>query len=429
MKDSRMLKEELLQGNYEELFREIYQDDSEAKRQNARYAQAVEKFEELFGEKQVEIYSAPGRSEVGGNHTDHQHGMVLATSINLDAVAVVSPVDSPVIQLVSEGYDMVEVDTRDLEEKYEEEGTTAALIRGAAAALAEKGYKIGGFQAYITSDVLIGAGLSSSAAFEVIVGTIISGLFNNMEIDPVEIAKAGQYAENVYFGKPCGLMDQTACAVGGVITIDFKDPAHPIVGQAKLDLAKHGYVLCISDTKGSHADLTDDYAAIRREMESVAACFGQKVLRDVPEADFYAAIPDVRKKVGDRAVVRAIHFYNDCRRAAELCQAVQNDEFDKFLRLIIEGGHSSFEFNQNAYSIKNPKEQGVSLALALSQNILNGRGAWRLQGGGFAGTIQAFVPEDLVDAYRAAIDGCFGAGSCHVLNIRNYGAVPVTPEL
>ena len=229
MKDSRILKEELLQGNYEELFREIYQDDSEAKRQNARYAQAVEKFEELFGEKQVEIYSAPGRSEVGGNHTDHQHGMVLATSINLDAVAVVSPVDSPVIQLVSEGYDMVEVDTRDLEEKYEEEGTTTALIRGATAALAEKGYKIGGFQAYITSDVLIGAGLSSSAAFEVIVGTILSGLFNNMEIDPVEIAKAGQYAENVYFGKPCGLMDQMASAVGGLIHIDFQDPQTPSV--------------------------------------------------------------------------------------------------------------------------------------------------------------------------------------------------------
>ena len=231
------------------------------------------------------------------------------------------------------------------------------------------------FDAYTTSDVLRGSGLSSSAAFEVCIGAILRGEYNGNDMEKfsqVRIAQIGQYAENVFFGKPCGLMDQTACAVGGVITIDFKDPAHPIVGQAKLDLAKHGYVLCISDTKGSHADLTDDYAAIRREMESVAACFGQKVLRDVPEADFYAAIPDVRKKVGDRAVVRAIHFYNDCRRAAELCQAVQNDEFDKFLRLIIEGGHSSFEFNQNAYSIKNPKEQGVSLALALSQNILNG---------------------------------------------------------
>ena len=224
MKDSKVLKEELLQGKYESLFLDIYQDENEAKRQNTRYAQAVEKFEELFGEKQVEVYSAPGRSEVGGNHTDHQHGMVLATSINLDAIAIVSPTDSPVVQVVSEGYDMVEVDTGDLEEKYEEEGTTAALIRGAAAALTEKGYKIGGFQAYITSDVLIGAGLSSSAAFEVIIGTIISGLFNNMEIDPVEIAKAGQYAENVYFGKPCGLMDQMASAVGGLIHIDFKDP-------------------------------------------------------------------------------------------------------------------------------------------------------------------------------------------------------------
>ena len=224
-------------------------------------------------------------------------------------------------------------------------------------------------------------------------------------------------------------MDQTACAVGGVITIDFKDPEHPVVGQTEIDLAKHGFVMCISDTKGSHADLTDDYAAIRREMESVAAQFGKKVLREVPEEEFYAAIPKLRKAVGDRAVVRSIHFYNDCRRAADLCEAVQKDDFATFLRLIVEGGHSSFEFNQNAYSIKNPKEQGVPLALALSQKVLNGRGAWRLQGGGFAGTIQAFVPNDLVDSYRETIDACFGADSCHVLNIRNYGAVPVTPAL
>ena len=268
--------------------------------------------------------------------------------------------------------------------------------------------------------------------FEVCIGAILRGEYNNNDMEKfnqVKIAQIGQYAENVFFGKPCGLMDQTACAVGGVITIDFKDPAHPVVGQTAIDLAKHGFVMCISDTKGSHADLTDDYAAIRREMESVAEQFGKKVLREVDEDEFYKALPKLRKAVGDRAVVRAMHFYNDCRRAAQLCDAVREDDFDTFLRLIIEGGHSSFEFNQNAYSIKSPKEQGVPVALALSQRVLNGRGAWRLQGGGFAGTIQAFVPVDLLDAYKAAIDGCFGEGSCHVLNIRNYGAVPVTPDM
>ena len=261
---------------------------------------------------------------------------------------------------------------------------------------------------------------------------ILRGEYNNNDMEKfsqVKIAQIGQFAENVFFGKPCGLMDQTACAVGGVITIDFKDPAHPIVGQTSIDLAKHKLAMCITDTKGSHADLTDDYAAIRREMESVAEQMGKKVLREVDEDAFYAAIPQLRKAVGDRAVVRAIHFYNDCRRAAQLCDAVREDDFDAFLRLIIEGGHSSFEFNQNAYSIKNYKEQGVPIALALSQKVLNGRGAWRLQGGGFAGTIQAFVPYDLLDTYKATIDACFGEGSCHVLNIRNYGAVPVTVDM
>ena len=307
--------------------------------------------------------------------------------------------------------------------------TSAALLRGICARCVQLGYKVGGFEAYTITRVLKGSGLSSSAAFEVLVVTIISHLYNDDAIDPVTVAKIAQYAENVYFGKPSGLLDQTASSVGGFTSIDFKDPAHPVVGQTAIDLAKHGFVMCISDTKGSHADLTDDYAAIRREMESVAEQFGKKVLREVDEDEFYKALPKLRKAVGDRAVVRAMHFYNDCRRAAQLCDAVREDDFETFLRLIIEGGHSSFEFNQNAYSIKNPKEQAVPVALALSQRVLNGRGAWRLQGGGFAGTIQAFVPVDLLDAYKAAIDGCFGEGSCHVLNIRNYGAVPVTPDM
>ena len=403
--------------------------------QKARYGKLVERFEKRFGAQKGGLcfFSAPGRTEIGGNHTDHNNGVVLAGSVNLDMVAVVSPNEENVIRVKSLGFDKIDdVDVTNLVPQPCEAEHSASLIRGVAKGIVDAGGKVGGFDCCTTSNVLRGSGLSSSAAFEVCIGAILRGEYNNNDMEKfnqVKIAQIGQYAENVFFGKPCGLMDQTACAVGGVITIDFKDPAHPVVGQTAIDLAKHGFVMCISDTKGSHADLTDDYAAIRHEMESVAEQFGKKVLREVDEDEFYKALPKLRKAVGDRAVVRAMHFYNDCRRAAQLCDAVREDDFKTFLRLIIEGGHSSFEFNQNAYSIKNPKEQGVPVALALSQRVLNGRGAWRLQGGGFAGTIQAFVPVDLLDAYKAAIDGCFGEGSCHVLNIRNYGAVPVTPDM
>ena len=280
-----------------------------------------------------------------------------------------------------------------------------------AAGIARRGGKIGGFDAFSTSDVLRGSGLSSSAAFEVCVGAIFRGEYNAEKpelLNQVELAKIGQYAENVFFGKPSGLLDQTACAVGSAISIDFKNPAAPAVEKVKFDLAAHGFALCISDTKGSHADLTDDYAAIRREMESVAACFGKKVLRDVEETEFVAAIPQLREKTGDRAVVRALHFYAESRRAAEMCEAVRVDDFDRFLKLVLACGHSSFEYNQNAYSIQAPDQQGIPLALAVSQRVLEGRGAWRLQGGGFAGTIQAFVPLDLLESYRAAIDAVFG---------------------
>lgn len=425
MKDSKVLKEELLQGKYENLFWDIYQDENEAKRQNTRYAQAVEKFEELFGEKQVEIYSAPGRSEVGGNHTDHQHGMVLATSINLDAIAIVSPEDSPVIQIVSEGYDMVTVDTGDLEEKYEEEGTTAALIRGAAAALAEKGYKIGGFQAYITSDVLIGAGLSSSAAFEVIIGTIISGLFNNMEIDPVEIAKAGQYAENVYFGKPCGLMDQMASAVGGLIHIDFKDPQVPSVKKVPSDFQAYQYSLCIVDTKASHANLTDDYARIPDEMKKVAAFFKKKVLREVEEEKFFQEIPGLRSILGDRPVLRALHFFEEEKRVEKQVEALEKGDFPRFLELVKESGNSSFKYLQNIYINRDEQNQSMSIALGASESILQEHGVSRVHGGGFAGTIQVFVENGYVEEYRKQIDHIFGKGSCHVLKVRQQGGIKV----
>ena len=425
MKDSKMLKEELLQGKYEKLFQDIYQDENEAKRQNTRYAQAVEKFEELFGESQVEIYSAPGRSEVGGNHTDHQHGMVLATSINLDAIGVVSPAESSVIQVVSEGYDMVEVDTDDLEEKYEEEGTTAALIRGVAAALAEKGYKIGGFRAYITSDVLIGAGLSSSAAFEIIMGTIFSGLFNNMEIDPVEIAKVGQYAENVYFGKPCGLMDQMASAVGGLIHIDFKDPQAPSVKKVPSDFQAYQYSLCIVDTKASHANLTDDYAKIPEEMKRVADFFKKKVLREVEEQEFFAQIPGLRSILGDRPVLRALHFFGEEKRVEQQVEALEKGEFQKFLELVKESGNSSFKYLQNIYINRDEQNQAMSIALGASESILQNHGVSRVHGGGFAGTIQVFVENSYVEEYRKRIDQIFGRGSCHVLKVRQQGGIKV----
>ena len=387
MKSIPVWKQELSDGVHAARLASLYCcAPAETASEAARYAAVLDGLEKTFGSHaEAGLYSAPGRTEIGGNHTDHQHGRVLAGSVNIDMIAAAAPNDKNQLRVQSEGYDLCVIDLNDLEARKEEENTTAALLRGECAAFTQRGAKLAGLDIYISSNVPKGSGVSSSAAFEVLIGVILNDCFMTEKVSPIAIAQIGQWAENVYFGKPCGLMDQTACAVGGVITIDFKDPAPPVVGQTAIDLAKHGFVMCISDTKGSHADLTDDYAAIRHEMESVAEQFGKKVLREVDEDEFYKALPKLRKAVGDRAVVRALHFYNDCRRAAQLCDAVREDDFETFLRLIIEGGHSSFEFNQNAYSIKNPKEQGVPVALALSQRVLNGHGAWRLQGGGFAG--------------------------------------------
>ena len=424
------LRESIRQGEYDAAFAKLYGADQQQK-QRERYLGALESFEKTFGTgHEVQIYSAPGRTEIGGNHTDHNNGVVMAAAVNLDIIAVVSRNDSSVVRVKSQGFpSQDEVDLTCLEPQKKEEGHSASLIRGVAAGIVRDGGKVGGFDAYTTSDVLRGSGLSSSAAFEVVIGEVFNGEFNEERFSMVDIAKISQYAENVFFGKPSGLMDQTACAVGSAITIDFADPTAPIVNKVGFDLTGHGYALCITDTKGSHADLTADYAAIRSEMEQVAEFFGKKVLREVDEEEFIREIPAVRAKTGDRAVLRAMHFFNDCRRAGQLCDAVREDRFEDFLQLILQGGHSSFEFNQNAYSIHSPAEQGVSLGLALSQRILQGRGAWRLQGGGFAGTIQAFVPVDLLDAYKAQLEGVFGEGACYVLSVRNYGAVAVVPGL
>lgn len=425
MKNSAVLKGELLQGKHSALFKDIYLDESLLDYQNKRYADAVAKFEELFGEKEVEIYSAPGRSEVGGNHTDHQLGMVLATSINLDAIAVVSKTGENIIRVVSEGYDMVEVDIEDLEEKAFEEGTTIALIRGVAANLKERGYVIGGFEAYITSDVLIGAGLSSSAAFEVIIGTILSGLFNDMSISPVLIAQAGQFAENVYFGKPSGLMDQMACSVGGLIHIDFKNPEEPVVEKVLSDFEAYKYSLCIVDTKEFHDDLTEDYAEIPAEMKKVAAFFKKKVLREVDEEEFFQQIPGLRSVLGDRPVLRALHFFEEEKRVESQVHALRNGEFEEFLSLVKASGDSSFKYLQNIYTNRAVQKQAMSVALGVSESVLKKHGVSRVHGGGFAGTIQVFVENSFVEEYRNAMDKVFGAGSCHVLKVRQHGGIQV----
>ena len=432
MANAVQLVEQLKRGDFDNALCRLYgADPNVLSKQRERYAKAVEEFEKHFdGTRELRLYSAPGRTEIGGNHTDHNHGVVMAAAVDLDMVAVVAQNNSTQVNIYSQNFERTDsVDVSCLAPQEQEKGSSPSLIRGIAARIVELGGKVGGFDAYTTSDVLRGSGLSSSAAFEVLVGEIFNAEFNDGRFSAVDNAKIGQYAENVFFDKPCGLMDQTACAVGSAITIDFKEPASPVVDKIPFDIAKHGFCLCITDTKGSHADLTDDYAAIRREMESVAEFLGKKVLRDVDEEVFFSKIAEIREKLGDRAVLRAIHFFADCKRAKELYEAAADDRFDDFLHLIVDGGHSSFEYNQNAYSIKKPEEQGVALGVALSQRVLAGRGAWRLQGGGFAGTIQAFVPKDLLEQYRATLEGVFGKGSCYVLNVRNYGAIQVTQDL
>ena len=425
MYQTEELKQQLAAGQLDGRLTEVYVDTDMISGQRERYRRAIEEFEKLFGAGEAEIYSAPGRSEVAGNHTDHQHGEVLAASVNLDAIAVVRKTSDNRIRLLSQGYPMLTVELADLEVKKEEEGTSWALIRGMAYGLKRNGHAIGGFEAYVTSDVLGGAGLSSSAAFEVLVGTILSGLYNGMGISPVEIAQVAQFSENVYFGKPCGLMDQMASSVGGLIHIDFKDTKHPVVEQVDVDFAAYDHSLCITDTKGSHADLTDEYAAVPAEMKQVAGYFGKEVLREVDEKEFYAKIPQLRERFGDRPVLRAIHFFAENQRVEQQVAALKDGAFDTFLKLIQASGDSSFKYLQNVYTSKDIQNQAVSIGLAVSQNILGDHGVSRVHGGGFAGTIQAFVKNDYVETYRTALDAVFGEGSCHVLKVRPVGGIKV----
>ncbi len=425
MKETKVLLEEFSAKQHQERLQEIYVDTGVLEYQNRRYQDAVRKYEELYGAGPAELFSAPGRSEVGGNHTDHQHGEVLAASINLDAIAVAGRLQEPVIKLLSDGYPMITVDLSRLEKDSTEEGTSAGLIRGMIYGLKKNGHKTGGFQAYVTIDVLNGAGMSSSAAFEVLVGTIISGLYNEMAISPVEIAQVAQYAENVYFGKPCGLMDQMACSVGGLIHIDFADPEHPVVEKVEVDFSAYHHSLCITDTKGSHADLTDDYALIPQEMKQVADFFGKGFLREVKAEEFYKNIPQIRKKCGDRPVLRALHFFEEDKRVEKEVSALKNGDFQGFLDTVQASGNSSFKYLQNIYTNKDVQNQSVSMGLAVSDSILFGHGVSRVHGGGFAGTIQAFVADDFVEEYRKALDSLYGEGSCHVLKVRPFGGIKV----
>lgn len=424
-KTTAELKDAFRDGAYEELLKDIYVDENMLEYQKERYIKALEAFEALYGEKEVEIYSAPGRSEVGGNHTDHQYGKVLAASINLDAIAVVAKTEDEQIRIKSEGYEPFEVNLNDLNLSEEEKGTSKALTKGVASKLKEKGYEIGGFQAYITSDVLNGAGMSSSAAFEVLLGNIFSGLYNDMKVDPILIAQIGQYAENVYFGKPCGLMDQMASSVGGLINIDFKDPEKPVVKRVNVDFEEYGHSLCIVDTKGSHADLTDDYAAIPEEMKKVANFFDEDVLRKVDKNDFYLNLPKIREILGDRAVLRAMHLFEENKRVDEEVKALEAGDFEMFKKLVKASGDSSFKYLQNVYSGHDLQNQSVSIGLAVSDVALGERGVSRVHGGGFAGTIQAFVPNDIVGMYKETMEHVFGEGACHILKVRSYGGMKV----
>lgn len=371
------------------------------------------------------LFSGPGRTELGGNHTDHQHGNVLCGSVDMDMLACASPNGGDHIRIMSEGFPELKIQLRDLECREEEINTSAALVRGVAAKIRELGYALVGLDAYITSSVPPGSGLSSSAAYEVLIGNILNRFCCGGGLSPVEIAKIGQYAENVYYGKPSGLMDQMGSAVGGAVAIDFADPEAPVVRRVGYDFARSGHALCIVDTCSCHADLSDDYAGIISEMGAVATQFGKQVLRDVPEEDFRAALSLLRIRCGDRAVLRAMHFYDDNRKAAEEAEALMEGDFQKFLALVNASGISSALNLQNTWSIADPRQQAIPVVLAVGAGLLEGTGAIRVHGGGFAGTVQAFVPNDRVESFKAGMEALLGEGKCRILHIRPVGGCVV----
>ena len=421
------LRNAIESGELDARFVELYSADTVGV-QRERYLGALDSFAELFGgEGDVRVYSVPGRSELAGNHTDHNCGKVIAASINLDIIAVVAQNGTSKINLKSEGYKLLCIDYNEYSEPNERHfGTSASLIAGMCRGFTDNGYSVGGFDAYCTSSVLRGSGLSSSAAFEVMVGNILNHEFNNGAISNVEIAKLAQYAENVFFGKPCGLMDQVACAHGGIVAIDFADTKNPIIEKIDFDLTSSGYNLCIVDTGGNHADLTDDYASVPAEMKSVAAHFGKSHLRLCTLSEVLASASEIRKECGDRALMRAIHFFSENERVDAMGDSLKSNNLDCYFAGVRESGLSSFNYLQNVYTTKNVSEQGLSLALCITERFMKGnKGTFRVHGGGFAGTIQAYIAEEDVELYRETMDGVFGEGACLVLRIRQDGAIRV----
>ena len=421
------LIEKIAKGELNATFTTLYGKEN-VENAKARYLGAIDEFIKLYGtELDVSLFSVAGRSELSGNHTDHNKGCVVAASISLDIIAVAAPTATSTVRVKSEGFDEDVVDiseyTAPVEAKY---GSSESIIAGMCAGLKANGHNTGGFVAYTTSNVLKGSGLSSSAAFEDMIGTIESYLYNDGKVDNVEISKLAQWAENKFFGKPCGLMDQVACAVGGIVAIDFADTKNPVITPIDFDMTAAGYNLCIVNTGGNHADLTDDYASVPTEMKSVAAHFGKAVLREVDEADVISAIPALREKCGDRAIMRALHFFEENKRVAKQKAALESGDIDTFFENVKASGRSSFCYLQNVYTTKNVSEQGLSLALCIAEKILSDKkAAWRVHGGGFAGTIQAFVPTETVAEYKAAMDAAFGNGACIVLGIRPIGATKI----
>jgi galactokinase len=392
--------------------------------QKKRYAELLERFRARFGDRDVRVFSSPGRSEIGGNHTDHNNGKVLAASVNLDVLAAAACTSDNKIHLQSAGRTRNEVDLSNLAALDVEKGHSNAMIRGICAGFVRRGFRVGGFCAATVSDVLSGSGLSSSAAFEVLVCTILNHFYNEGAISPIILAQIAQFAENSYVGKPSGLMDQAACAVGGLVQMDFAAPEAPLVRPVAYDFAASGHALCIVDTGGNHADLTEDYAAVRWEMEAVAAALGQRVLRETNRNALLRQLAEVRNRAGDRAVLRALHFFAENERVDAQVAALERGDFPLFLALVRKSGHSSFMYNQNVFT---PKQAGqsVALGLALSESILGARGAWRVHGGGFAGTIQAFVPTEMLAEYREIMENTFGCGNCYALHVRPFGGIKV----
>lgn len=408
------------------LFKELYGvNPSILKEQADRYAGLMKEFNSTFSNDDVELFSSPGRTEIGGNHTDHNYGRVLAGAVNLDNIAVAARNGSNVIRIKSVGYPEFQVDLSELAIDPSQFYTSSSLVKGICARMKELGYEIGGFDACIEGRVPKGSGLSSSASFEVLIGAIVNQLFNGGKMSAVENAIIGQWSENNYFGKPCGLMDQTACSVGGLITIDFKDPSKPIVKEVDFDFVSTGYALVITDVGGGHDDAASqaEYASLPTEMKAVASVLGAKVLREVTLDQIVEKIPEIRQKTGDRAILRAYHFQGDNQRVVDQVAALENNDFQSFLKMVVESGYSSYMYNQNIFDVVHKDEQVVSLALALSEMILKGKGAWRVHGGGFGGTIQAFVPQDLLDKYVSTLEHVYGKGSCHKLFIRAKGAI------